>query len=518
MKKRDDLSPSNNDYERSILSAMLIDPESCREAVKLLEPSHFCSGVHQSIFSAAADLHSNGDPVDSPTVLTKLKEKGESKQDTGSYLAGLLEHPMATSIEHYAREILSKHGLRKTIKNANEIIKAFASGNGDAGEILAKAKRDILELDLGELKQSRLGFDHNETLMENTGGIEWRIQGILEDKSRYCDVGDPGSYKTFIALDRLLHIAAGIEYHGRETKQGVCFYVCGEGKQGIGRRIQAWHGAHGTNPKDVPFFISNNPTELMSIAALDQVRYTVDEISAQYGPPAVVHFDTLARNFGDGDENNTADMNKVIQNLDRAFGADFCIGLTHHTGHANKNRGRGSMALPGAIDTEFLVKLAEDNRVVVRCTKMKESFKSPTMLFSPKEMKLILADGKKDTSYAMELVAEGAEASELAGDKLATRNVSGNMEKAVQVLGEMYARYEKNMAKHSRDKTEMPRVEIGHWWEECKRKNLYATRSAFKRSVKRMVKKKLVHCCTNMVFACTGFIYLKYQEKGILWN
>jgi len=256
----------------------------------------------------------------------------------------------------------------------------------------------------------------------------------------------------------------------------------------------------------------------MSIAALDQVRYTVDEISAHYGPPAVVHFDTLARNFGDGDENNTADMNKVIQNLDRAFGADFCIGLTHHTGHANKNRGRGSMALPGAIDTEFLVKLAEDNRVVVRCTKIKESFKSPTMLFSPKEMKLILADGKKDTSYAMELVAEGAEASELAGDKLATRNVSGNMEKAVQVLGEMYARYEKNMAKHSRDKTEMPRVEIGHWWEECKRKNLYATRSAFKRSVKRMVKKKLVHCCTNMVFACTGFIYLKYQEKGILWN
>jgi len=103
------------------------------------------------------------------------------------------------------------------------------------------------------------------------------------------------------------------------VKQGTVFYICGEGQQGIGRRIAAWHNAHKTKAADVPFFVSKTPTQLMDLEAIQDVRRAVDSMTKQYGPPAVVHIDTLARNFGEGDENATKDMNKAISNLDLAF-------------------------------------------------------------------------------------------------------------------------------------------------------------------------------------------------------
>lgn len=44
------------------------------------------------------------------------------------------------------------------------------------------------------------------------------------------------------------------------------------------------------------------------------MRQVVDSLAKQYGPPAIVHIDTLARNFGEDDENATKDLNTAITN------------------------------------------------------------------------------------------------------------------------------------------------------------------------------------------------------------
>ena len=216
-------------------------------------------------------------------------------------------------------------------------------------------------------------FIHNSDILSDLHPTEWRIRDVLTDYAFYYNFGDPGHFKTFVELDRLLCIASGIDYHGHKVKQGTVFYIAGEGQQGIGRRIAAWHIAHKTKAADVPFFVAKVPTQLMDPAALDDVRRAVDAMTKQYGPPAVVHFDTLARNFGEGDENATKDVNAAISNLDKAFGNDFCRGLTHHTGHANKDRARGAMALHGAADAAFRISLTESGQVLVECKKMKDA-------------------------------------------------------------------------------------------------------------------------------------------------
>lgn len=281
-----------------------------------------------------------------------------------------------------------------------------------------------------EENKPRFEFIHNAEILENLKPVEWHINGILLKDSFYYDFGDPGHFKTFIALDRLLSIATGIDYHGHTVRQGTVFYIAGEGQQGIGRRIAAWHIAHGTKAKDVPFFLAKTPTQLMDPEALDEVRKAVDYMSAQYGPPAILHIDTLARNFGEGDENSTRDMNRVISNLDSAFGNNFCRGLSHHPGHTNKDRARGSIALEGAADEAFRMQKNPDETILTICTKMKDAVKPPPMLFEPGEV-LLQIDNERCNSYVMELLAEGANA--LKGDKGAQKIEA--VVTAIRVLG-----------------------------------------------------------------------------------
>lgn len=263
----------------------------------------------------------------------------------------------------------------------------------------------------------RFEFIHNKELIDNLQPIKWQIANIIPENSFYYDFGETGSYKTFVALDRLLCIASGINYHSHTVKQGTAFYIAGEGQQGIGRRIAAWHIEHKTKAKDIPFFVAKTPTQLMDAGAVEDVRKAVDYMAKQYGAPAIVHIDTLARNFGSGDESSTKDMNQVISNLDKAFGNDFCRGLTHHTGHFNKDRARGSYALHAAADSAFKVSLTSCQQVLVECIKMKDAASSQTMLFDLKSI-LLQIDNKTDQTFVMDLIAEGEDACKIINNEI----------------------------------------------------------------------------------------------------
>jgi hypothetical protein len=197
--------------------------------------------------------------------------------------------------------------------------------------------------------------------------------------------------------------------------------VCPAGEDVIGSYIEDKKGhvssaikplkdiAHKTKAADVPFFLAKTPTQLMDPGAVDEVRRAVDILAKEYGTPAAVHLDTLSRNFGEGDENATKDMNRVIQNLDRAFGNDFCRGITHHTGHANKDRARGSIALHGAADTAYRMVAADSGQVFIECKKMKDAPSAQPMLFDLDTIDLVIGD-THDHSFTLTLAAEGDEA------------------------------------------------------------------------------------------------------------
>jgi len=361
-------------------------------------------------------------------------------------------------------------------------------------------------------EKPRFEFIHNAQILEALQPIEWQVEDILVKNALYYDFGDPGSYKTFGALDRLLCIAADIDYHGHRVNQGTVFYIAGEGQQGIGRRIAAWHIAHKTKAADIPFFMAKTPTQLMDGTALKDVRAAVDAMAKEYGPPAVLHIDTLARNFGEGDENATKDMNKVIHNMDSAFGNDFCRGITHHTGHMNKGRARGSIALHGAADEAFRFSSTPSGQILVECKKMKDAPYSLPMLFDLDTILLQIGD-QKDRSFALTLAAEGEEAAAASKGVSDTIKASGSMKKALSLLDKMYTEYEKNRSLDNRQYS-MPRVTISDWRAACIDKKYYKRPPNFNRALESMLERNLVYFDENNTFVYSVSIYAKYYNKS----
>jgi len=104
------------------------------------------------------------------------------------------------------------------------------------------------------------------------------------------------------------------------------------------------------------------------------VTDSVAALAVAHGNPALIIIDTLARNFGAGDENNTKEMSELIVAIDdlKARFPGCSVMIVHHSGHADKQRACGAMALKGALDCEFRIE-KEGREMRLINTKMKDA-------------------------------------------------------------------------------------------------------------------------------------------------
>jgi hypothetical protein len=213
---------------------------------------------------------------------------------------------------------------------------------------------------------------------------EYVIDGLLETETLGLIFGDPGCGKSFLAVDIAAAVATGTPFHGRATKQGAVFFIAGEGHNGLVRRFAAWSKARSTSLDDAPLFKSERAAQFLDADSASAVANAVSGLAAQHGAPALIVIDTLARNFGSGDENNTRDMSEFVVAIDdlKALFPGCSVLIVHHSGHADKQRARGAMALKGALDAEYRVeKPKEGDLIRLICTKMKDAEPPKDMAF-----------------------------------------------------------------------------------------------------------------------------------------
>ncbi len=189
---------------------------------------------------------------------------------------------------------------------------------------------------------------------------EWLIKGLIGRDSFGVIYGPPGAGKTFVALALALSMGHGLGCFNRRTRRGGVALVVGEGTAGLRNRVRAWHDHHGLDPAEgAGVQVLPQPVNLLDaqvVAALirDLLAVFVDN------PPLVVFIDTLARCFGDGDENRQPDMARFVEACDlirRALGCTVII--LHHT-PKEADQLRGSGALEGACDFVLRVGKADD--------------------------------------------------------------------------------------------------------------------------------------------------------------
>jgi KaiC/GvpD/RAD55 family RecA-like ATPase len=206
--------------------------------------------------------------------------------------------------------------------------------------------------------------------------LDWLIQDLIERDSLIVLFGDPGAAKTFWALDMAFCVVSGKPHHDRKVKAGPVIYIAGEGHNGLARRRKAWENRHQVDLKGSPIFVSEGPAmltdDLNLLAVLNAVGETVDAVGQA---PQLVVIDTLARNFGPGDENSTQDMTKFVRACDEIRIEHGCaVVLVHHTGHADKSRQRGSTVMNGAIDVSYRLKKNDQGVITIDHGKQPKDF------------------------------------------------------------------------------------------------------------------------------------------------
>lgn len=201
----------------------------------------------------------------------------------------------------------------------------------------------------------------------------WLIDSILPEGGLVALYGPPGCGKSFVAIDMAMCIATGLPWQGHPVQRGHVVYISAEGGTGIGKRALAWLTHHDIKPEEawMSWLIEPIPITAESEQMAVLINRIVNELEVS---PAMVFVDTLARCFGDGDENQQQDMNRFIAGVDEIrHTCNTTVGVIHHT-NAFGTRERGNTAFRGATDTMIQVEGIEtDDQHTLTCTKQKDS-------------------------------------------------------------------------------------------------------------------------------------------------
>ena len=197
-----------------------------------------------------------------------------------------------------------------------------------------------------ETKVSILSIEALDAASQN---VRWAIKHILPADAIGVMFGAPGTFKSFVALDMALHIAHGLPWLGKKTKQGPVVYIAAEGGTGLMRRIQAWHKAHGKKWTGIPLYVIPAAVMLSTRSAdVVEAAKAIDVV------PSLVVVDTKSQT-DEGEENSSTDTARYFRELGKWFRALWACSVLviHHSGHSATERPRGSSAIVGNVDFMF---------------------------------------------------------------------------------------------------------------------------------------------------------------------
>jgi hypothetical protein len=198
---------------------------------------------------------------------------------------------------------------------------------------------------------------------------EWLIEDILPRGGLGILYGQPAAGKSFLALDWGNCVAAGQEWFEHDVKAGDVIYIYAEGMTNLKLRLKAWRKVHNRKLERLRFL----PQSLNMLNEND-VGAFIREIQEHNCKPNLIIVDTLARCFGDGDENAAQHMNAFVAGTDafrQAFPSTTVL-VVHHTGKDPKKGLRGNSALLGAADSVVSLSNKNDPRTM-KCEKQKDA-------------------------------------------------------------------------------------------------------------------------------------------------
>lgn len=140
--------PHDEEAERSVIGAMLIDNETIMTASELITGEDFYQRQMGTVYDTMVELYNEGKPVEPVILHTSLKEKGVPEEACSIELLLRWMNQTFTSahIESYARIVAEKAVARRLIRLNEEIANTCYAGTGKIDDTLAEAEKRVFEL------------------------------------------------------------------------------------------------------------------------------------------------------------------------------------------------------------------------------------------------------------------------------------------------------------------------------------------------------------------------------------
>lgn len=230
--KFDRTPPQNIEAERSVLGAMLLNPDAVGAAFEVLNGAgelFFYLEPHQFIWDATLALFARAQPVDAVILIDELQRMGKLEAAGGaSHLAELTRCvPTSANVEVYARIVRDCAVLRGVIQTGTRLVSEAYTGEVVPSEMLDRAEAELFRLAEGQ-HQSRLmqardfvgqGLRSLESLVASGGGVTGLATGIaemdalllgLQPSDMIVLAARPSVGKTAYSLNMAAHATVGL--------------------------------------------------------------------------------------------------------------------------------------------------------------------------------------------------------------------------------------------------------------------------------------------------------------------
>lgn len=180
--------------------------------------------------------------------------------------------------------------------------------------------------------------------------VSWLVDRMIPRAALTLVAGEPGSYKSWLALCLGRSVAEGAPFLERACPRLPVLYLDRENPQAVVRERMDALGIRSAEQLRVWGGWLVDPPPAIGDARLVQI--------ARRWKPLIV-FDSLIR-FHDGDENSATEMAPVMGDLRALAHAGATVVALHHRAKSEASRYRGSSDILGGVDVAFAVSRDRD--------------------------------------------------------------------------------------------------------------------------------------------------------------
>lgn len=187
--------PSNEDSERVILGAILLDNTVIAQAVEHLRPEDFYSPLNRRVFAAMIALFEKQRQIDPILIGEELKKEGSLDSMGGIATITNLTFglPHFSNVEEYIKVVKDKAVVRNLIRTCNAITSEALAEEDDAEVILDHAEQSIFALAEARTRQS----------FSRIGPIAGRVFTRIQEYAKGEGTGITGLSTGFRELDEM---------------------------------------------------------------------------------------------------------------------------------------------------------------------------------------------------------------------------------------------------------------------------------------------------------------------------